>query len=822
MSANKEQLQAINSNSDRILCLAGAGAGKTFAMIERISRLVADGVAPSSILVLTFTNAAAAEMKERYEKKHLGEETPEFRTFHSFCYSILCKDPAIRSALGYENIPEIATEEQEKNISERAKIQCKITLTNEKLLHRDNLNKKEQFQAELFDKAVNKIMRADNLITFDKLNSEVSKLFDSGNPATQPYKDTYKYILTDEYQDVDPHQIRFLNAFAQSNFYLTGDTLQCQPAGTMVTMSNMTLKPIQDLKVGDHVLSYNAREGRYLKYSTKAGDFYTGEVTAISTHIANNVVRVSSENYSSRYTKDHITYAKIHYEGNENSYVVYLMANDIGWWRVGSTKLFLQSQGTGFGPRMRMKAEHGSKVWILGVYKSPDEAWLHEQLTAYKYGIPQTTWVLANVSRYTPESLAALYNEIPDINDRARACLTAYGRDINYPLFTKEDLWNHFSKLHLFECRVGNLIPGIFDIVIPCEVPRSNGYLELRNRYEQVKSITPEPDQIVFGLSINKQHNYVSDGILTHNCIYSFRGTSNEYIKILVNAPDWEIIKLVTNYRSTNQICEYANKFSKTYADDSYRIEMKATRDGERVITKLTDGPTKYAPMNLKDIDNVITELNELSGTSAILCRTNKEVAAVAAYLKSQDIEFTSSKDTRLQKLLECAVSDSYALGLFASYLSSDKYGEYIRLSSQIKNPDLSWFLGLYGNTPQIKADMKLITELKRISTTFGFTNAKLNEIEKLLKVKNIKKADKEYFGKDFLNYLKDAINDIKSSELYVGTIHSVKGLEYDNVFVMNVGSYNFRLDTEEMKNLFYVAITRAKNRLFVYELFDS
>ncbi len=531
MSANKEQLQAINSNSDRILCLAPAGSGKTRTMIEYTSRIVKDGVEPSSILVLTFTNAAAAEMKERYEKNHLGEATPEFRTFHSFCYSILCKDPAIRSALGYENIPEIATEEQEKNISERAKIQCKITLTNEKLLHRDNLNKKEQFQAELFDKAVNKIMRADNLITFDKLNSEVSKLFDSGNPATLPYKDKYKYVISDEFQDVDPYQIKFLNAFVNSNLYFTGDTLQN---------------------------------------------------------------------------------------------------------------------------------------------------------------------------------------------------------------------------------------------------------------------------------------------------IYQFRNTSNEYIKALVNAPDWEIIKLVTNYRSTNQICEYANKFSKTYADDSYRIEMKATRDGERVITKLTDGPTKYAPMNLKDIDNVITELNKLSGTSAILCRTNKEVAAVAAYLKSQDIEFTSSKDTRLQKLLECAVSDSYALGLFASYLSSDKYGEYIRLSSQIKNPDLSWFLGLYGNTPQIKADMKLITELKRISTTFGFTNAKLNEIEKLLKVKNIKKADKEYFGKDFLNYLKDAINDIKSSELYVGTIHSVKGLEYDNVFVMNVGSYNFRLVTEEMKNLFYVAITRAKNRLFVYELFDS
>ena len=128
MSLNKEQLQAVNSNSDRILCLAGAGAGKTKSFIDRISRLVDDGVAPSSILALTFTNAAAAEMRSRYEDKNIGKGVPEFRTFHSFCYSVLCKDPAVRSALGYDGVPGIATDEQEKAIEDKAKIQCKITI----------------------------------------------------------------------------------------------------------------------------------------------------------------------------------------------------------------------------------------------------------------------------------------------------------------------------------------------------------------------------------------------------------------------------------------------------------------------------------------------------------------------------------------------------------------------------------------------------------------------------------------------------------------------------------------------------------------------
>ncbi len=531
MGANKEQLQAINSNSDRILCLAGAGAGKTHVMIERISRLVNEGITPSSILALTFTNAAAAEMKERFETKNPGKETPEFRTFHSFCYSIICKDPLIREALGYSSIPTIASDEQIKELEEKAKTQCKITLSKEKLKNRDKLTRQEQYQVSLYDKALDRLMRSANVITFDKLNITVAELFASDNLATHQYKNQYRYIFTDEFQDTDQYQIKFLNSFPTTNFFFVGDCLQN---------------------------------------------------------------------------------------------------------------------------------------------------------------------------------------------------------------------------------------------------------------------------------------------------IYSFRGTSNAYIKALSNSDGWEKIKLYTNYRSTNSICEYANKFSKKYADASYRIEMQGIRDGERVHTILVDGPTKYNPINLDDVDNVLSELETLTGTSAILCRTNKEVDTVTFYLKNKGIEFTTGKDTKVQHLIECAVSDTYMIGWLASYLSSNKYGEYIRLSTQVKNPDLNWFLKLYGNTPQIKEDVKIINQIKDISTDFGFTNTKLDEVATLLHLQSIEHTDKEYFGKEFLQYLKDKISDIKSSELYVGTIHSVKGLEYDNVFVMNVGSYNFRLNTEDEKNLFYVAVTRAKKMLFVYELFDS
>ena len=530
MGLNKEQLQAVNSNSDRILCLAGAGSGKTFSLVERITRMVNDGIFPGSILVLTFTNAAAAEMKSRYEARNIGKAVPEFRTFHAFCYSIMCKDSAIRSALGYTTPPGIASDAQEKSIQEQAKAQCKITISKEKLKSREGLTREEQRQVELYDKAVNRLMLMNGIITFDNLNSKIADLFAQDHPATRPYKLQYKYIATDEFQDTDGHQIKFLNSFPDSNFFFVGDTLQ-------------------------------------------------------------------------------------------------------------------------------------------------------------------------------------------------------------------------------------NL--------------------------------------------------------------YSFRGTSNDYIKALANSDGWEVIKLFTNYRSTNQICEFANKFSATYADPSYRIEMQGTRDGDKVHKRFTEAPVGFSPINSKSLDDVAATYANLDGTSAILCRTNKEVSAVASYLTKHDIEFTTNHESKLQFFIACALSETYTLECMASYLSSDKYGEYIRLAAQTKRPDLAWFLKLYGNTQRIKEDIKAIEDLIDISTLPSSAAEKLKEVSKRFNVNISAIPDKDYFGDDFLKYLQNIASVAKSSELYVGTIHSVKGLEYDNVFVMNVGSYNFRLVGEDMKNLFYVAITRAKNRLYIYELFD-
>jgi superfamily I DNA/RNA helicase len=271
------------------------------------------------------------------------------------------------------------------------------------------------------------------------------------------------------------------------------------------------------------------------------------------------------------------------------------------------------------------------------------------------------------------------------------------------------------------------------------------------------------------------------------------------------------------NYRSTNQICNYANSFSKKFADEAYRIEMIGQRDGEEVVDKSTPEPEEYTSINLDSVDDMLNDLKPLSGTSAILCRTNKEVDAISDYLTGRGIQHTTKHGTKIPRLIECALSDEYMQSYLASHLSSAKYGEYIRLTAD-KAPDINWFLATYGDNTKISADSKKILKLREISTLLISNTDKLREIKKVLKV-DIPYTDQDLFGKSLLYYIRDTVQEIKSNELYVGTIHSVKGLEYDNVCVANVGSYCFQLGDEEMNNLFYVAITRAKNRLFVYRI---
>lgn len=223
---NNDQLKAVNSNAQKILVLAGAGSGKSHTLLSRISRLIDDGVDVSNILTLTFTNAAAIEMRERYRNTHKNILSPKFCTFHAFCYSLVAGDPSIRRKLGYIQVPNIADDSAIKKIAAMCRNQCGTKLSEDKLSGKEPLTPKDRFQYDIYWKQYNKLLRKNNLITFDIMCYEVCKLFSSDDPAARQYKAQYKYIFVDEFQDTDPKQWDFVSSFKQSNLFVVGDAKQ--------------------------------------------------------------------------------------------------------------------------------------------------------------------------------------------------------------------------------------------------------------------------------------------------------------------------------------------------------------------------------------------------------------------------------------------------------------------------------------------------------------------------------------------------------------------------------------------------------------------
>ena len=227
MEFNKEQQEVIDCKSDRILVMAGAGSGKTATMLGRISKQIKDGADPASFLVLTFTRAAALNMRQRYLKDHKEQSVPNFSTFHAFCYQLLYTDYSVLRALGYTKVPTICDTNTERKIRQMSKMKASVKLTDKKLETGEFVSPLERYEYERYQKTLKKQMISENTITFKQLMEEVVNLFLKDDACIEKYKKKYHYIYIDEFQDTDPLQWKFANTFSDTaQITVVGDTLQ--------------------------------------------------------------------------------------------------------------------------------------------------------------------------------------------------------------------------------------------------------------------------------------------------------------------------------------------------------------------------------------------------------------------------------------------------------------------------------------------------------------------------------------------------------------------------------------------------------------------
>jgi DNA helicase-2/ATP-dependent DNA helicase PcrA len=252
---NPQQREAVETTEGPVLILAGAGSGKTRVITYRIAYLIEHmGVMPESILAMTFTNKAAAEMGERVEKLvgGLSIAKPVISTFHSFCVRVIRRDieaMQIPSAtpgqppLGHTKKFVIYDESDQQSVVKS--VMKRLGLDDKQLTPRTVLSRiswaknhmldpqelylqsadpRNEKIAHLFEE-YRKELRKANALDFDDLLLEATRLLKTAAPVREYYNRRFQYLLIDEYQDTNRPQYEFMRMLAgvRHNVCAVGD-----------------------------------------------------------------------------------------------------------------------------------------------------------------------------------------------------------------------------------------------------------------------------------------------------------------------------------------------------------------------------------------------------------------------------------------------------------------------------------------------------------------------------------------------------------------------------------------------------------------------
>jgi DNA helicase-2/ATP-dependent DNA helicase PcrA len=245
---NPQQREGIQAVDGPVLLLAGAGSGKTRVITHRIAYLIEErGVPADSILAVTFTNKAAAEMAERVDKilGHSSLAKPLLSTFHSFCVRVLRRDiDALQTAGKGLNRNFAIYDETDQQAVVKAALK-RLAIDDKSLKPRVALgriswaknhmidpqeyflastNPMEEKIAHIFEIYRKELFKA-NALDFDDLLLETVRLLKSSAEVRERYNRRYKYLLIDEYQDTNRPQYELMKllAGAAHNVCVVGD-----------------------------------------------------------------------------------------------------------------------------------------------------------------------------------------------------------------------------------------------------------------------------------------------------------------------------------------------------------------------------------------------------------------------------------------------------------------------------------------------------------------------------------------------------------------------------------------------------------------------
>jgi len=245
---NKEQLVAVKQKDGPMIILAGAGSGKTRVLTYKVINLIKEGVDSDNILMVTFTNKAASEMKERMQKFFRKDDEkpsglPTIATFHALCAKLL------RIEGEYLGIPKnfliYDTQDQKDTVKQAFEL---LGISAKEYKPSSVLNAISQAKNELLNEndysplarghfqeivaktyvVYQKILKENAALDFDDLILKTVELFRNNPQILEKYQNKFQYILVDEYQDTNHAQYLLTKMLSQkwNNICVVGDFSQ--------------------------------------------------------------------------------------------------------------------------------------------------------------------------------------------------------------------------------------------------------------------------------------------------------------------------------------------------------------------------------------------------------------------------------------------------------------------------------------------------------------------------------------------------------------------------------------------------------------------
>jgi len=447
---NKDQLAAVTYTAGPLLVLAGAGSGKTKVLTHRVAYFIAQGlIKPENALLLTFTNKAATEMRQRINDL-LGQSSVNSKqstvfsgTFHSFCAKVLRIDGKhIRIPTNFIIYDDQDQKDAVKQILEGLNISTDQfapasilngigEAKNQMLTPAEYKNfvrgEWQEVVAKVYEQ-YEKMLKDIGALDFDDLMIKTVQLFREVPEILTKWQRTLTHIFVDEWQDTNKIQYTLTKLLVGKNRNLTavGDASQCLPPETPILTVDGS-KRIDEIITGDFVISATGR-----------GNIEKFLVNKIHKRIHNGklIVLKTASGKTLKLTPNHILFAKL--QPKENLHHVYLMYRKDKGFRIGQAKGLRSGNAKNghlplVGVATRGNQESADKIWILKACDTKADATYWEFYFAFKYGIPTVVFSTSNRSMdISQDQIDKLYSEI-DTKDKALKLMADLEIDPTFP-----------------------------------------------------------------------------------------------------------------------------------------------------------------------------------------------------------------------------------------------------------------------------------------------------------------------------------------------------------------------------------------------------